>query len=566
MPTTREPREDRPWTRHYDPLVKKRLDYRPGPLFEDLDRAAEKHPRRPAVVFQNWKITYKRLHILAETLAANLRTLGVRPGDRISIMLPNLPQTIIAYFAALKAGAVVVMTNPLYMEKELTHQLNDAGCETMILLDLLWPKIQALRDRLPIRKYILTSIADCLAFPLNRLYAFKIKRGKQFPDIPFDGERILPWKPLLKGNARLSVPPEKSDETALLQYTGGTTGIAKGVVLSHANLRANVRQCQTLFHDVGEGRESFLCVLPFFHIYGLTVCLNLAVAVGATMLPVPRYVPADLLKTIHEKKPSVLPGAPAIYASLLSQKNLVKHDLSSLRYCVSGSAPCPVEILARFKEITGADIIEGYGLTEASPVTHFNPLHGVKKVGSIGLPLPDTDCRIVDMDLGTISLPPGKEGELVIKGPQVTSGYWNQPDETASALRNGWLYTGDVGLMDEEGYFYIKDRKKDMILCAGFNVYPREIDEALFEHPKVLDAVAVGVPHPARGEIIKAYVVPRPGEELTKSEIIGFCRQKLALYKVPKEVEFRRELPKTLVGKVLRRALRAEEERKLKGE
>ncbi|MDY7000701.1 MAG: long-chain fatty acid--CoA ligase [Thermodesulfobacteriota bacterium] len=566
MQEIREPSETRPWTKHYDPQVKERLEYRPGPVFEDLDRAAEKHPRRLAVVFQNWKITYKRLHALAETLAANLRALGVRPGNKISIMLPNLPQTIIAYFAALKCGATMVMTNPLYMEKELTHQLNDAGCETMIVLDLLWPKIEALRDKLPIQKYILTSIADCLGFPLNRLYGFKMKRDKQLANIPFDGENVLTLKPLLKGNARLSVPPEKPDETALLQYTGGTTGISKGVVLTHANLKANVRQCQTLFHDVGEGRESFLCVLPFFHIYGLTVCLNLAVAVGGTMIPVPRYVPADLLKVIHDKKPSVFPGAPAIYASLLSQKNLAKHDLSSLRYCVSGSAPCPVEILTRFKEVTGADIIEGYGLTEASPVTHFNPLHGVKKVGSIGLPLPDTDCRIVDVELGTVSLPPGKEGELVIKGPQVTSGYWNQPDETANTLRNGWLYTGDVALMDEEGYFYIKDRKKDMILSAGFNVYPREIDEVLFEHPKVLEAVAVGVPHATRGEIIKAYVVPRPGEEPTKSEIIGFCRQKLAVYKVPKEVEFREELPKTLVGKVLRRALRAEEEEKLKGE
>ncbi|GAB6178024.1 long-chain fatty acid--CoA ligase [Desulfobaculum senezii] len=555
----------RPWLKSYDEEVSHTIDPEGMPIFGYLDRAAKHYPNRKAIVFKNWSITYKKLHQMTEIMAANLRSLGIQPGERISMMLPNLPQTIISYWAALKAGAIVVMTNPLYMETELIHQLNDADCDTMIVLDHLWPKIEAVRDKLPVKKFIVVRIPDCLAFPLNMLYGLSAKKKKLFRDVPYDGKTVLEWKPLTKGKDRISRPPsDPREDLALLQYTGGTTGISKGVMITHQNMTANVQQCRTILHAVGETHETFVAVMPFFHIYGLTTCLNLPTALGATMVPVPRFDPQDLLETLSKRKVTIFPGAPAIYSALLLQKNVRPSHFTSIRYCVSGSAPIPVETLEQFKEITQAEIIEGYGLTEASPVTHLNPLSGVKKYGSIGLPFPSTDARIVDMEVGELSLAPGKKGELVVRGPQVMKGYWNRPDETANSVRNGWLYTGDIATMDDDGYFFIVDRKKDLIITSGYNVYPREIDEVLYEHPKIKDAVAVGIPHPSRGEIIKVYVVLRDDEKMTKSEVISWCRQKLAKYKLPRKVEFRDELPKTMVGKVLRRALRAEEEEKMK--
>ncbi|NJB69376.1 long-chain acyl-CoA synthetase [Desulfobaculum xiamenense] len=554
----------RPWLKSYDKEVSHTIDYEAIPVFGYLDRAAKRFPKRKAIVFQNWSITYKKLHHLTEVMAANLRALGVQPGERISIMLPNLPQTIISYWAALKAGATVVMTNPLYMEKELIHQLNDADCQTMIVLDHLWPKVEEVRDKLPVKKFLVVRIPDCLSFPLNLLYGFNARKKGLFTGVPFDGKTVIPWKPLMKGEERISRPPaDPREDIALLQYTGGTTGVSKGVMITHQNMTANVQQCRTILHALGESHETFVAVMPFFHIYGLTTCLNLPTSIGATMVPVPRFDPQELLTTLHKRKISIFPGAPAIYSALLLQKNVKPSDFDSVRYCVSGSAAIPVEVLEQFKKMTSAEIIEGYGLTEASPVTHLNPLSGVKKYGSIGLPFPSTDARIVDMEVGELNLAPGKRGELVIRGPQVMKGYWNRPDETANAVRNGWLYTGDIAMMDEDGYFFIVDRKKDLIITSGYNVYPREIDEVLYEHPKIKDAVAVGIPHPSRGEIIKVYVVLKDGESMTKSEVISWCRQKLAKYKLPRKVEFRPELPKTMVGKVLRRALRAEEEKKM---
>ncbi len=557
--------DPRPWLKHYDPEVPASLDYEEMPLYGLLDRAADEHPQRTAVIFRNWKISYAKLRALADAMAANLQDMGVRPGDRVAIMLPNLPQTILTFWAALKAGAVVVMTNPLYMEKELVHQLSDAGCEYLVVLDHLWPRIEPLRDRLPIRKYIVTTIPDGLCFPLTWLYALKARRDKLPREVPLDGRTVLPWKPLLKGG-RTPTDPKISprEDLALLQYTGGTTGRSKGVMLSHFNLTTNVRQCLAMLHGLGDNPEVMLGLLPYFHVYGLTVCLTLGTAIAATLIPFPRYAPKDLLEAVRQHKPTIFPGAPSVYTSLMQQKELPNYDLRCINYCVSGSAALPRETLRRFQELTEAYIIEGYGLTEASPVTHLNPLHGEKKVGSIGLPFPDTDCCIVDLETGERTLAPGEIGELVIEGPQVMQGYWNQPEETAQALRDGRLYTGDIAYMDAQGYFHIVDRKRDMIIVGGYNVYPRDIDEVLLEHPKVLEAVAVGIPHPRRGEIIKAYVVPEPGQELETWEIVSHCRKKLANYKVPRQVEFRKELPKSLVGKVLRQTLRNEEEEKLK--
>jgi long-chain acyl-CoA synthetase len=557
-------RIQRPWLASHDPHVPEKLSYELIPVQTLLDRAARDHPRRLAIHFNNWKITYADLLKRVEAVAANLQMAGLSRGDRVAVMLPNTPQAVISYWAVLKAGGVVVWTNPLYMEKELVHHFTDSGARFLITMDLLWPKLAPLLPRFSLEKVYVTRISDCLRFPLNLFYRIKVRREGMAPEVPYDANTILPWTSLLKsGPSLLEHPVDPADDLALLQYTGGTTGISKGVMLTHANLVVNVQQLVSVLHGIGEGREIFLGLLPYFHIYGLTVCLNFPTAIGATVAPFPRFSPHDILKSMNRIKPTIFPAAPAIFVALLHQKDIAAYDLSSIRFCISGSAPIPVDVMNRFQRLTGATIIEGYGLTEASPVTHFNPLLGKKVPGSIGLPLPDTDAAIVDMEVGSPVLPPGAIGELVLRGPQVMKGYWNQPDETANVLRNRWLYTGDIATMDEEGYFSIVDRKKDLILCAGFNVYPREIDEVLHEHPKVKEAVAVGVPHPTRGEIIKAYVVPVPGEKLEKSEIIAFCRGKLANYKVPKVVEFRAELPKTMVGKVLRRTLRQEEEDRL---
>lgn len=562
---TAAPDNDRPWLKHYDPQVPAQLTYEYLPLFAFLDRSAEKWPKRTAVLFQNYRLTYGRLKKLTEIVAANLRAQGVRPGDRVAIMLPNTPQTIITYWGVLRAGAVAVMTNPLYMESEILHQFNDSGARTLIILDLLWPKVERLLDQLPVEKCFVTSIADGLRFPLNLLYKLKARREKNVPAVPYDGKTVQPWKDLLQGTATFTyqgIDPKK--DMAVLQYTGGTTGVSKGCMLSHANLGANMQQCRALLHTLGGQQETFLGILPYFHIYGLTVCMNLATILGAVQVPFPRYVPKDVLKAIHKVRPTIFPGAPSLYISLLQQKDVARYNLSSIKYCVSGSAPMPVEYIEQMRQVAGAEILEGFGLTEASPVTHLNPLAGVRKPGSIGLPFPDTEAWVVDMEVGSVVLPPGKMGELVVRGPQVMMGYYNRPDATADALRNGRLYTGDIATMDEDGYFYIVDRKKDLIISAGYNIYPREIDEVLHAHPKIKEAVAVGIEHGTRGEVVKAYVVLEEGEKMTKSEVIAFCRSKLAHYKVPRLVEFRESLPKTMVGKVLRRALKAEEEQKAK--
>jgi long-chain acyl-CoA synthetase len=555
---------NRVWLKHYDQEVSPNLDYEIIPLYEILERTAANHPDRPAIVFNNWTVSYKKLKRLVDLTAANLKKTGVKPGERVAIMLPNCPQTVISYWACLKIGAVVVMTNPLYMEKELVHHFNDSEAKTLITLNLLWKRINGLKDKLNLRRIFVTSIADCLRFPLNILYSIKSKREYKLTPIPFDGKTVLPWKGLL---ARTGIEPahpvDPVKDLAALQYTGGTTGVSKGVMLTHANLGYNAQQAKAVLHTIRDTGEIMLGLLPFFHIYGLTVCVNFGTIIGATLVPMAKFVPLDVLKTIHKKRPTIFPCAPSIFIALLQQKNLEKYDLSSVRYCVSGSAPMPVPVMEKFNSLSsGANIVEGFGLTEAAPITHLNPLRGNSKNGSIGLPFPDTDAAIVDMEVGSVPLPPGKIGEMVVRGPQVMQGYWNRPDETASVLRNGWLYTGDIAYMDEEGYFFIVDRKKDLIITGGYNVYPREIDEVLHEHPAVKEAVSVGITHPTRGEIIKAYIVLKEGESLTKTEVIAFCREKLANYKVPKQVEFRDDLPKSIVGKVLRRVIREEEDRK----
>ena len=559
------PENSRPWLASYPPSVPCDLPDWNRPLYALLDEAAKKFPRRTAIIFQNSRLSFARLHKKAERLAGALHRAGVEPGQRVAIMLPNLPQTMIAFWAVIKAGAVVVMINPLYMEKELLNNISDSGAEHIILQDILWERVAALQARLPLRNFIVTGIEDAFSFPFNWLRRFG-KEKQTAPPVPYDGKRVFAWKNFCRGARRHSEPiADPLRQPAMLQYTGGTTGRPKGVVLTHANLGVNVCQVASFLNLRPEDRHIFLDILPFFHVYGLSFGILLPVAAIAAVLPMPRFVPHDVLQTIARHKPTIFPGAPAIYISLLQQKELSSYDLTSIRIFVSGSAPLPGEIFKAFQNITGAAILEAYGLTEASPVTHMNRLgREGEKHNSIGIPLPATEARIVDMEAGSLSLPPGKLGELVIKGPQVMEGYWNRPDETASALRNDWLYTGDLATMDENGFFYIVDRKKDMVIVGGYNVYPREVDEVLLEHPKIKEAVTVGLADTVRGEVLKAYVVPRDGERLSKSEIVSWCRGKLASYKVPRQVEFRDALPRTIVGKILRRALRDEEEAKRK--
>lgn len=553
---------DAPWLRYYDIGVPHSMECPDIPLYHWLDQAAEQSPSSIACSYHNTELSYARLHKQAEIVAANLRAHGVMPGHTVGIMLPNLPQTMVAFWGVLKAGAVVVMINPLYMEKELVHQVRDAGVKHLISHDLCWPKFEKLRAQLGVDVYYITTAAEGLSFPLNLLQRFRNMRDQTSVRVPY-GDGVLPFSSLLKGRERLSVPVDKPRETlALLQYTGGTTGLSKGAMLTHYNVASNILQMGSLLGCLRGHAQTFMAVLPFFHVYGLNTCLVLPTMFHAKVVPLLRFVPRELLLSLEKYKATVLPGAPAMYIALLQQKNREQFSLKTLKICISGSAPMPVDVMKQFEQAFEARIMEGYGLSEASPITHMTPAEGMRKVGSIGLPLPATEARIVDMELGTVPLPPDKVGELVIRGPQVMSGYWNKPDETAGALRNGWLYTGDIASMDEDGFFYIVDRKKDMAIVGGYNVSPREIDEVLYEHPKVREAVCVGVPHPSRGEVIKAYVVLKEGEQCDRAEIIGWCRERLANYKVPRTVEFRTELPKTIVGKILRRVLRAEEEEK----
>jgi long-chain acyl-CoA synthetase len=550
----------RPWFGRWPQGVPRSIVYPDIPVQALLRRTAKAHGDWPAVRLFGKPIAYRDLDVLADRFAAGLRRIGVRPGDRVSLLLPNTPHFIVAFFGVLRAGGIVVPTNPIYTPRELEAIWKDAGVETAITLDMFWPNLAKVKPKTSIHRVVVCDAAEFLRTPLRQLYPIKkrkdLKKAGHWP-------LIIPPEPWIHRFAELVETPKDAseatpapDDVAVLQYTGGTTGTPKGAMLTHRNLVANAMQTAAWLPARGPGPERVLGAIPLFHVYGLTAVMLFSILSGNEMIlyPNPRETDA-ILKLIHRAKPSLFPGVPTMYIAILRNPRLSKYDLRSIRACISGAAPLPNEVRKQFEAATGGRLVEGYGLTEASPVTHCNPIDGLVKE-CIGIPFPDTDARLVDPGDPTKEAPPGGPGELAIRGPQVMKGYWNQPEETALVLRDGWLLTGDLATMDADGYFAIVDRKKDLILCSGYNVYPREVEEVLFMHPAVAEAAAIGIPDPYRGETVKAFVVLKTGATATEADIIAFCKERLAAFKVPKAIEFTKDLPKSLVGKVLRRELR----------
>ena len=559
--------KEKRWLNYYEAHVPEHLEYprQVLPLF--LSESAKKYPDRPAIIFKGARISFAELDQLVDRFAVALQGLGVKKGSRVALHLPNCPQFVIAYYATLRAGGIVVPCNPLYQAHEMTHQLNDSGAEIIVTLSSMYPLIRRIRADTALRQVIVAEIKTYFPPVLKLLFSLLLEKKKGHR-VSIDGDEDTHlFLNLIEKSGQTPFPvPVELEDTAVLMYTGGTTGVSKGAELTHRNILVNAYQCK-IWLNSPDGIEVTLTQVPLFHCYGMTTCMNLGVLSANTMVQVPD--PRDLddvIKTIHKFRPTLYPGVPAMYNAINNYPHLAKYDLSSIKACISGAAGLPVEVQERFQKITGARLVEGYGLSEASPVTHANPICGENRIGTIGLPWPDTDVKIVDVDSGTQELDMGEVGELCIRGPQVMKGYWNMPEETANSLRpdphggGPWLHTGDIAMMDENGYFRIVDRKKDMILGAGgYNIYPREIEDVLYTHPKVLEAAAIGIRTPDKGERIKVFIVLKPGLTAEEQEIIDFCRENLAAYKLPKIVEFRTELPKTTVGKILRRELVGQE-------
>ncbi len=561
------------WFAYYEEGVPTHIDYPDIPLYDMLDQSAEEYPDNTAVemvlrylplgIKIASKMTYRELKVLTDRFAGNLHNIGVRPGDRVAIMLPNSPQYVIAFYGILKAGAIVVNTNPTYTARELQHQFHDAGAETVIMLSPFYQRLQEVREHTEVKRVIIADVSDTLSFPWKSLTEKTLsKEGLMVPIEPEPS--LFSWNKFLEQPAPRPDVQVSGDDIALFQYTGGTTGVPKAAQLSHLNLVANTMQVAAWLTTLERGKERVMGALPFFHVYGMTVAMSLAIYTGGHLVVVPNPRPIEnVMNIIQREKCTIFPGVPAMYIGVINHPDVEQYDLHSIKACISGAAPLPVEVQTSFEEITHGRLVEGYGLTEAAPVTHCNPIYGTRKAGSIGVPFPDVDAQIVDLETDEV-LPVGQPGELCLRGPQVMKGYWRMPEETAQVLNEeGWLHTGDIARMDEDGFFYIVDRKKDLIIASGYNIVPREVEEVLYMYPKVQEAVVAGVPDPYRGETVKAYIVLKEGEEATADEIIAFCRQNLAPYKVPKLVEFRSELPKSLVGKFLRRVLVEEEKAKL---
>ncbi len=558
----------------YPPDVPHSLEpYPDESVFAVLESAAGRFPDRPAIAWFGAHLSYRDLLAEVDRCSAMLAGLGVGKGDRVAMIMPNCPAFTIAFFACMRIGAVAVGNNPVYTAREMTHQLRDAEPSVVLVTDLMYEDYASVFAEVGITNVVVTRLNDYMPL-VKKLLApmLKFKKqqraaGKSWPPVPA-GAPVLWWHKAMK--AAGPVPPvatiDPRADVAVLIYTGGTTGIAKGAMLSHANLDANARQAWAWITMIEEGKDGVLAALPFFHSYGL-LAMVLTVLIAGKSVPVPN--PRDIhmiLEVSQAERPTFFPGVPRLYVAINEFPDVASFDLKSVKACVSGAAPLPAAVATEFERVTdGGQLVEGYGLTECSPVTHVNPFGGVRRAGSIGMPLPDTDVRIISLDDPDHEMPQGEPGELCIRGPQVMLGYWRRPEETALAIRNDWFHTGDVAVMDDDGYFRIVDRLKDMILVSGFNVYPNEVEDVLYHHPAISKCAVIGVPDDRTGERVKAFVVIREGASLTAEELIAWCKdpaQGLAGYRVPKDIAFRDALPETLVGKVLRRVLQEEERSK----
>jgi long-chain acyl-CoA synthetase len=555
--------EFRPWFKHYDPEVPPHLTYPHVPLYRLLDETAAKHPDSPCTNFFSRRLTYQQIKELSDRFAASIQSLGIRKGDRVVLLLPNSPQFLVAYYGLLKAGTVIVPLNPLSTERELEFYLTDSGAAVAITIPLFLNKVVSIRSKTPLQHIVYSRLADFLPFPLNLVQGFRERRLMR----GLDGAPLVDFKELLKQALRPDWHPElvQPGDMAVLIYSGGTTGVAKGIMLSHFNLVANAHQIIAWGHLTDE--QGVLAVLPLFHGFGMSVTMNAALLAGGEIFLVPRFNAKQIAKAIHKYKPSFFIGVPTMFVQLSNLPKVHRYDFSSLRGIFVGAAPLTHAIKEGFEASlkatgkTGGRMVEGYGLTEAVTAIMANPYQGMHKVGSIGLPFPDVDVKIVSLDDGR-DLAPGELGEIVLRSPTVMLGYYNNAEETQKTIVDDWLYTGDIGYTDKDGYFYITDRKKDLIIVGGFNVFPREIDELIYQHPKVKEGISVGIPDPRKGERIKAYIVLKDGETATPEEFVTYFKERLTPYKVPSEVEFRPQLPKSMIGKILRRALREEEVRK----
>ncbi|MDQ6662670.1 MAG: alpha/beta fold hydrolase, partial [Chloroflexota bacterium] len=563
-----------PWLQHYDTDVPEQLPQPRQLISEMLSNAAREFPDRPALSFFGQKMRYRELDALSNRFAHALRSLGIGRGDRVALVLPNIPQFVIAFYGTLKAGAVLVLGSSFSHEDEMSHQLQNSGAICLVTLSAYRAQAKRIcadttisriiytdvREYLPIRQRILIASLIEGVEPHTQQEQLVSPNGKNGSERKVTAPLIKEYnfQTLLRSQLRFALDSGTSfHDLALVQYTSGTTDTPKGVMLSHGNLMMNVAQIRHWISDAKRGREVVLGVLPLSHAYGVTSCLNTAIAMASSLVLLPTTRIEAILETIKREHPSIFPGIPALYLAVANYPRVRKYGIGAVRICVSGAAPLPVEVQEDFEKLTRGRLVEGYGLTEASPSTHSNPLKGERRVGSIGIPLPSTNARIVDITTNELQ-PSGEVGELLIRGPQVMQGYWNMPQETAKVLQDGWLHTGDLASMDEDGFFAIVDRKKDLILSETYNVYPRDVEEVLYEHPKVLEAAVVSMASTQHGEtspFIKAVVVLKRGEQATADELLALCRERLDAYKVPKQIEFRRELPKNIVGKVLRRLL-----------
>jgi long-chain acyl-CoA synthetase len=550
--------EERPWQKYYDKGVPYTIDYPPVPLFYFLEEAARRYPESPCTIFKGARITYKEMNEITDRLAGALAALGVKKGDRVGIFMPNTPQFVIAFFGIMKAGAVVVATNPLYSGPEIEHQVNDAGIEIMLVMSNFYNLVKKVQPNTKIRKVIVTNLKEALPPVLAFLFGLTMEKKGGFR-VQLQGDDI--WmKDLLErykpeDRPKMEIGPE---DVAIFQYSGGTTGVSKGAVCLHRNLVADTLMIRHWMTDTEEGKEVLLMAIPLFHVYGMVagMCFAIRAAASMVMIPNPRDI-KDVLDSIQKYKVTIYPGVPTMYNAINNHPDVQagKYKLNTIKACISGSAPLMLETKQKFEALTGGKLVEGFGMSETPTATHCNPIYGKNPPGSIGLPFPDIDARIISLDDEVTVLPAGEVGELVIKGPVVMKGYHNMPTETANAIRDGWLYTGDIARMDEEGFFYIVDRKKELIKPGGYQVWPREVEEVIITNPKVLEVGVAGIPDPYRGETVKAWVVLKPGQEATEEEIKEWCKDRIAKFKIPTHVEFRKELPKTTVGKILRREL-----------